>query len=71
LFLFLSSLVSQASNRFADAGKKTLIISTDPAHSLSDVFDQNLSRGEAIQVIGIDNLFAMEVNPNDLKDTFK
>jgi len=66
-----TSMSSALATKFADAGKKTLIISTDPAHSLSDVFDQNLSRGEAIQVIGIDNLFAMEVNPNDLKDTFK
>lgn len=66
-----TSMSSALATKFADAGKKTLIISTDPAHSLSDVFEQNLSRGEPVQVIGMDNLFAMEVNPNDLKDTFK
>eukprot|EP00871_Galdieria_phlegrea_P002394 jgi/Galph1/3155/GphlegSOOS_G1809.1 len=66
-----TSLSSALATRLADAGKKTLIISTDPAHSLSDVFEQNLSNGETVAIIGTDNLYAMEVNPNDLKDTFK
>ncbi|WEU39984.1 MAG: ArsA family ATPase [Candidatus Odinarchaeum yellowstonii] len=47
----------------AEHGYETLIISTDPAHSLSDSLNQDVSGGEIKIVHGVDNLFAMEVNP--------
>ncbi|MHC1591938.1 MAG: ArsA family ATPase [Candidatus Helarchaeales archaeon] len=50
-----------AAEKFAD--KNVLILSTDPAHSLSDSFAQDLSGGEVVPVEGFDNLFALEVNP--------
>ncbi|NWF96666.1 MAG: ArsA family ATPase [Candidatus Thorarchaeota archaeon] len=43
-------------------GLRTLVISTDPAHSLSDSFDQNLSGGEIIPIEGFNNLWGMEIN---------
>ncbi len=46
----------------ANQGKKTLVFSIDPAHSLSDCFEQQIGE-EITQVNGIDNLFAIEVNP--------
>ncbi|MCF2137483.1 MAG: ArsA family ATPase [Candidatus Thorarchaeota archaeon] len=46
----------------AEYGLRTLVISTDPAHSLSDSIDQNLSGGDVIKVEGIDNLWGMEIN---------
>jgi arsenite/tail-anchored protein-transporting ATPase len=42
--------------------RKVLLISTDPAHSLSDAFRQNFS-GEPQNVTGVPNLHVMEVNP--------
>ncbi|CAN0325922.1 unnamed protein product, partial [Hapterophycus canaliculatus] len=41
---------------------RTLVISTDPAHSLGDALDQDISGGEPVRVIGLDNLSAMEVS---------
>jgi arsenite-transporting ATPase len=42
--------------------RKVLLISTDPAHSLSDAFRQTFS-GEPQKIPGVPNLDVMEVNP--------
>ncbi len=46
----------------AQRGLRTLVVSTDPAHSLSDSFDQNLSGGEIVDIEGMDNLWGMEID---------
>lgn len=49
--------------RFASAGRKTLIISTDPAHSLGDAFAEQLShRSKTIWP----NLDALELDPQTI-----
>ncbi len=46
----------------AKHGYRTLVLSTDPAHSLSDSFDQDLSGGEIVPIEGIDNLWGLEID---------
>ncbi|KAJ8906774.1 hypothetical protein NDN08_003260 [Rhodosorus marinus] len=55
--------------RFAAEGLKTLILSTDPAHSLGDCLDVDLSSGEIIPIT--DNLSALEVDTAEAVEEFK
>jgi len=47
----------------AEHGRNTLIISTDPAHSLGDSLGVELSPGIPTPIEGIENLTALEINP--------
>lgn len=52
--------------QFARQGKRTLLASLNPVHSLSSVFGQALSGGAVLPVEGISNLFAVEVETQEV-----
>ena len=56
--------------KFATSGLKTLLVSTDPAHSTSDCFKIDLSGGDVVTVPGFkDMLWALEINPSKSGNT--
>jgi arsenite-transporting ATPase len=65
-----TTCASSAGLHFAEKDFKTLIICTDPAHSLADSLDQSVGE-EVRQVKGVANLSALEVNADKALDAFK
>jgi len=66
-----TSCSSSLAVKFASAGHPTLLVSTDPAHSLSDSLAQDVTGGLPVAVDGTDNmLYAMEVDPDQAKEEF-
>jgi len=49
--------------RYADQGKRTLIVTTDPASNLSDVFEQEIGH-QVTPIAGVPGLAAMEIDPD-------
>ncbi|MFX1308494.1 MAG: ArsA family ATPase [Promethearchaeota archaeon] len=58
-----TSCAASAAIWAAEHGRNTLIISTDPAHSLGDSLGVELPPGIPTPIEGIENLTALEINP--------
>lgn len=65
-----TTCASSSGMYFASKGEKTLVICTDPAHSLGDSLSQQLS-GEISEIKSIPNLSALEVNADKKLNEFK
>ncbi len=54
----------------SENGYNTLLVTTDPAPNLSDIFNQKI--GSAVTPIrGMDNLSAIEINPDDASEAYR
>lgn len=62
-----TTLSAATAARLAAAGRKTLVVSTDPAHSLGDALDVPLS-GDPSELSGADGLFASQLDVRRLVD---
>lgn len=56
--------------RNALGGKKTLIVTTDPASNLADVFEQEIGH-KVTPINGVPNLYAMEIDPDEATREYK
>jgi arsenite-transporting ATPase len=62
-----TTLAAATAAHLARSGRKTLAVSTDPAHSLGDALEAEL-RGEPVEVDGVGGLFAAHVDTRALLD---
>ncbi|XP_028756958.1 ATPase ARSA1-like [Neltuma alba] len=66
-----TSCAASLAVKFANHGHPTIVVSTDPAHSLSDSFGQDLTGGRLVPVEGVDSrLYALEINPEKSMEEF-
>ncbi|WP_249869583.1 arsenical pump-driving ATPase [Oceanobacillus saliphilus] len=54
----------------ADQGKKVLLVSTDPASNLQDVFEIELSR-EPVEIPSVKNLYASNIDPEEAASVYR
>lgn len=66
-----TSSSSAVAIRLSDQGLNTLIVSTDPAHSLGDALDVNLGSGNIVPITSEQNLWALEIDVDAALDEFK
>ncbi|MFA5866947.1 MAG: TRC40/GET3/ArsA family transport-energizing ATPase [Actinomycetota bacterium] len=65
-----TTMASAAAIHYAMQGKKTLIVTTDPASNLADVFEQEIGH-KITPIKGILGLFAMEIDPDEATNDYK
>jgi len=67
-----TSLSASLAVKFANSGHPTLLVSTDPAHSLSDSLAVDVTGGQPVLVEGTDSpLYAIELDPDEAREEFK
>ena len=65
-----TSMACTTAVRYADEGKNTLLVTTDPASNLADVFEQEIGH-QITPVKDVPNLWAMEIDPDKATDEYK
>jgi len=65
-----TSMACATAVRHADVGQRTLIITTDPAANLADVFEQPIGH-HVTPLTGVANLWAMEIDPDAATEEYK
>ncbi len=65
-----TTMASATAIHYATEGKKTLIVTTDPASNLADVFEHAIGH-KITPITGIKNLFAMEIDPDEATKEYK
>lgn len=65
-----TTMAAATAIRAADLGFRTLLVSTDPAHSVSDSLDQQIGGETYTEVHNVANLWAIELNTEEAMRTY-
>jgi len=65
-----TTMAAASAVHHATLGKATLIITTDPASNLADVFEQTIGYN-VVPITGVNNLFAMELDPDKATSEYR
>lgn len=65
-----TSMACARAVQHADAGQRTLIVTTDPASNLADVFEQAIGH-QIVPIEAVPNLWAMEIDPDEATREYK
>lgn len=65
-----TSMACATAVQHADAGQRTLIVTTDPASNLADVFEQPIGH-QIVAIEAVPNLWAMEIDPDLATQEYK
>ncbi|GAB4573406.1 MAG: arsenical pump-driving ATPase [Anaerolineae bacterium] len=65
-----TSMACTTAVRHADEGRRTLIVTTDPASNLADVFEQAIGH-QITPITGVSNLWAMEIDADRATEEYK
>ncbi len=65
-----TTMATATAIRAADLGLRTLLVSTDPAHSVSDSLDQQIGGENYTEVQNVTNLWAIELNTEEAMRTY-
>ncbi len=66
-----TSLARASALALADAGKRVLLVSTDPASNLQHVFETEIGEHVPTAIPGTDNLFALNINPESAAQVYR
>ncbi len=66
-----TSLACATALSLADAGKRVLLVSTDPASNLQHVFETEIGEQEPTPIPGAPNLFALNLDPEAAAQTYR
>lgn len=65
-----TSMACTTAYHYASEGKKTIIVTTDPAPNLSDTFGQEIGH-KVTKINGIENLWAIEIDPDRAAEEYR
>ncbi len=65
-----TTMAAATAVRAADLNFRTLLVSTDPAHSVSDSLDQQIGGETYVEVKNVTNLWAIELDTEDAMRTY-
>ncbi len=66
-----TSLACATAVRLADAGRRVLLVSTDPASNLGHVFETDIDPAKPTPIAGVANLDALNIDPGEAAEAYR